>query len=80
MNEQDLMSLKKRLILLVSQCLCYVLHLSYRYRIIHSENRQQAEGMHPKQAFAIASWHQNCWDPLPRRTRLGAACQSFIRR
>ena len=61
MNEQDLMSLKKRLILLVSQCLCYVLHLSYRYRIVHSENRQQAEGMHPKQAFAIASWHQNCF-------------------
>ncbi len=37
------------------------LHRTYRYRFYNMSNRHEAELIHQKQAFVIASWHQNCF-------------------
>ncbi len=41
--------------------LCVILHKSYRYRFFNVDNRQEAEIVHAKKSFVIASWHQNCF-------------------
>ncbi len=53
--------LKTRILMGISQTLCYALHCSYRYKVLNPQYRQQAEGLHPKASFVIASWHQNCF-------------------
>ncbi len=52
---------KQRLLLTLARTLAMVFRMSYRYRIVHGEHRRTAEHMHPKAAFALASWHQNCF-------------------
>ncbi|MBC7659071.1 MAG: lysophospholipid acyltransferase family protein [Chitinophagaceae bacterium] len=52
---------KKSFILRLSTFLCVLFHKSYRYRFYNTENLKQAELFHPKKAFVIASWHQNCF-------------------
>ncbi|RYZ82382.1 MAG: DUF374 domain-containing protein, partial [Proteobacteria bacterium] len=41
--------------------LCILLHKTYRYRFYNVDNRIEAEDVHAKKAFVIASWHQNCF-------------------
>lgn len=52
---------KKSVLLKLSTWICLALHKSYRYRFYNMNNRQEAEAIHTKQAFVIASWHQNCF-------------------
>ncbi len=54
-------SWKKSLVLRIVTALCVLLHKSYRYRFYNLANRREAETLHPKNAFTIASWHQNCF-------------------
>ncbi|MBC7530538.1 MAG: DUF374 domain-containing protein [Oligoflexus sp.] len=54
-------SIKKSILLKLSTWICVALHKSYRYRYFNSNNRQEAETIHGKKAFVIASWHQNCF-------------------
>ncbi len=52
---------KKSFLLTLSTMLCVILHKSYRYRFFNIDNRQEAEIVHAKKSFVIASWHQNCF-------------------
>ena len=53
--------------------LCVLFHKSYRYRLINGAHRREAEAMHPKKSFIIASWHQNCFAGILSHTGQGIA-------
>lgn len=52
---------KKSLLLSTSTLVCMFFHKSYRYRFYNLENKLEASAAHSKNAFVIASWHQNCF-------------------
>lgn len=64
---------QQKAILALSRWLCWALHLSYRYRHINPHLRLQAEAMHPRGSFAIASWHQNCFAGILSHARQNIA-------
>jgi lysophospholipid acyltransferase (LPLAT)-like uncharacterized protein len=63
---------KKTVLLSLSTLICLILHKSYRYRFFNTDNRLEAQRIHKKSAFVIASWHQNCFAGI-----LGHAGQGF---
>ena len=66
-------SRKKALVFNLATLLCVLFHKSYRYRFINGANRREAETMHPKNSFVIASWHQNCFAGILAHAGQGVA-------
>ncbi|RYZ52577.1 MAG: DUF374 domain-containing protein, partial [Proteobacteria bacterium] len=64
---------KKSLVLKLSTWICLLLHKSYRYRFYNTNNRDEAETIHDKRAFVIASWHQNCFAGILAHAHQGIA-------
>ncbi len=54
-------SKKKSFLLFLSTLIVVALHKTYRYKFFNEMYRRDAEKVHPKQSFVIASWHQNCF-------------------
>lgn len=65
--------LKRAIIFRIINSICLFFHYSYRYRIYNREHRERAEGMQSKKAFAIASWHQNCFAGILAHSHQGIA-------
>lgn len=57
----------------LSTLICVAFHKSYRYRFYNMNNRLEAEGIHAKKAFVIASWHQNCFAGILAHAGQGVA-------
>jgi lysophospholipid acyltransferase (LPLAT)-like uncharacterized protein len=65
--------LKRSLVLKLSTWVCLFLHKSYRYRFYNTNHRDEAEAIHDKKAFVIASWHQNCFAGILAHANQGIA-------
>lgn len=65
--------LKRAFVYQIINSICLFFHHSYRYRIYNRHFREEAERMHPKKAFAIASWHQNCFAGILAHAHQGIA-------
>ena len=53
--------MKHKTIFWLFSVICRLLKATYRFRVIAPDNKDLATSMHPKGAFIIASWHQNCF-------------------
>jgi hypothetical protein len=63
--------LKRKLLMGIANLFCWLLQRSYRYQIINAGHRADAERLHPNGAFAIASWHQNCFAGILSHAKQG---------